>query len=124
MLKGHQILEHCSPNTLSYVSRTIRNTGGKTICQTKKTEKERKVREERRERRREGNGGTSQQNQPEMPSFPPTGSNVTASKSERIREYPWLCPFNFIHLQEQAAEGVVQGKLLGEKRVREGTGPP
>ena len=63
-----------------------------------------------------GKRGTSQPNQPEMPSFPPTGSTVTASKSEHIREYPWLCPFNSIHLQEQAAEGVVQEKLLGEEK--------
>lgn len=42
----------------------------------------------------------------------PTGSRVMASKSEHIRERPWLCPFNSIHLQEQAAERRSTGKAF------------
>lgn len=54
--------------------------------------------------------------------IPPPGSSVTASKSENIRECPWLCPFNSIDLQNKVAEdrGELCGKNLGGEEVSEG----
>lgn len=48
----------------------------------------------------------------------PTGSSVTASKSEYIWEHPWLCPFNSTDLQETAAEH--RGKLCGKSFLERG----
>lgn len=85
--------------------------------------KKKKKGEGRKGGRREGEGEEGREDKPIKSTrnviISPAGSSVTASKSEYIRECPWLCPFNLIHLcgnRQQKTEESLQEKLFGEEK--------
>lgn len=101
-VKGTPGIGHCSPNTLSYVSRIVRNMRGKTICQMKK--KERKKGEGGREGGKEGGRGHKPTKSTRNAIISPTGSSGRHQKVNllgRILRYVPLTQFTCRHRQRK-----------------------